>query len=293
MNLSKIALDGGTKPHFMRARRPQKSHPAVMEKGVPIRSLARGISVLQAVNRGGSLSMMEIARASNVPYPTACRIVQTLLFEGLIEQEPVRKRYRPTGLVQTLAHGFQGHAAVVQTARPHIVELTRRVMWPISLSTHVGSNMVIRDSTHSLTTLTFNDYYPGYSIPILECASGLVYLAHMPEEEREGVLASLKRLPDRVPVHTLRLIEEETLLEDVRRQGYATRGNNHFTRNPGKTSSIAVPIFEHGRVAATLTLAFFSSAVRMDDAIKQFVEPLRETGLAITAELAPQIAAAE
>lgn len=264
-----------------------------MEKGVPIRSLARGISVLQAVNRGGSLSMMEIARASNVPYPTACRIVQTLLFEGLIEQEPVRKRYRPTGLVQTLAHGFQGHAAVVQTARPHIVELTRRVMWPISLSTHVGSNMVIRDSTHSLTTLTFNDYYPGYSIPILECASGLVYLAHMPEEEREGVLASLKRLPDRVPVHTLRLIEEETLLEDVRRQGYATRGNNHFTRNPGKTSSIAVPIFEHGRVAATLTLAFFSSAVRMDDAIKQFVEPLRETGLAITAELAPQIAAAE
>lgn len=237
--------------------------------------------------------MMEIARASSVPYPTACRIVQTLLFEGLIEQEPVRKRYRPTGLVQTLAHGFQGHAGIVQTARPHIVELTRRVMWPISLSTHVGSNMVIRDSTHSLTTLTFNDYYPGYSLPILECASGLVYLAHMPEDERAGILASLKRLPDRIPVHTMRMIEEESLLEDIRRQGYATRGNNHFTRNPGKTSSIAVPIFEHGRVAGALTLAFFSSAIRMTDAVAQFVEPLRETGFMITTELAPNIAAAE
>jgi IclR family mhp operon transcriptional activator len=264
-----------------------------MEKGVPIRSLARGIAVLQAVNRGGSLSMMEIARASSVPYPTACRIVQTLLFEGLIEQEPVRKRYRPTGLVQTLAHGFQGHAGIVQAARPHIVELTRRVMWPISLSTHVGSNMVIRDSTHSLTTLTFNDYYPGYSIPILECASGLVYLAHMPEDERAGILASLKRLPDRIPIHTMRMIEEESLLDEVRRQGYATRGNNHFTRNPGKTSSIAVPIFEHGRVAGALTLAFFSSAIRMTDAVKQFAEPLRETGFAITTELVPQVAAAE
>lgn len=236
--------------------------------------------------------MMEIARASNVPYPTACRIVQTLLFEGLIEQEPVRKRYRPTGLVQTLAHGFQGHAEIVQTARPHIVELTRRVMWPISLSTHVGSNMVIRDSTHSLTTLTFNDYYPGYSIPILECASGLVYLAHMTDEERNGILQSLKRLPDRVPIHTMRLIEEESLLEDVRRLGYATRGNNHFTRNPGKTSSIAVPIFQHGRVAGALTLAFFSSAVRMDEAVRQFAGPLLETCLAITTEFTKGRAAA-
>ena len=80
-----------------------------MEKGVPIRSLSRGIAVLQAVNRGGTISMMEIARTSNVPYPTACRIVQTLMHEGLIEREPSRKHYRPTALVQTLAHGFQGH----------------------------------------------------------------------------------------------------------------------------------------------------------------------------------------
>ena len=50
-----------------------------MEKGVPIRSLSRGIAVLQAINRGGTISMMEIARTSNVPYPTACRLVQTLV----------------------------------------------------------------------------------------------------------------------------------------------------------------------------------------------------------------------
>lgn len=237
--------------------------------------------------------MMEIARASAVPYPTACRIVQTLLFEGLIEQEPVRKRYRPTGLVQTLAHGFQGHAEVVQTARPYIVELTRRLLWPISLATHVGPNMVIRDSTHALTTLTFSDYFPGFSIPILDCASGLAYLAYMPEDERASILASLKRLPDRVPTHTLRMIEEEKLLETIRHQGFATRGNNHFTRNPGKTSSIAVPIFENGHVAGAMTLAFFSSAMRMEQAIAQFADPLREAALSISAELGPEMQAAE
>ena len=61
-----------------------------MEKGVPIRSITRSIAALKAINRHGSLSMMEIAKASEVPYPTACRIVQTLLYEGLIEQEPAR-----------------------------------------------------------------------------------------------------------------------------------------------------------------------------------------------------------
>lgn len=237
--------------------------------------------------------MTEIARASGVPYPTAYRIVQTLLAEGFIEQEPVRKRYRPTELVQTLAQGFQGHAGIVHAARPHIVALTGKVLWPISVATHVGSNMVIRDSTHAMTTLTFNDYFPGYAIPILECASGLVYLAHMPPEERASILASLKRLPEHVPTHVIKMIEEDGLLDAIRRQGFAQRGNNQFTLNPGRTSSIAVPIFQHGRVAGTISLAFFSSSLRMEEAVAQFEQPLKEAALCISADLAPELVAAE
>lgn len=258
-----------------------------MEKGVPIRSLSRGISVLQAVNRGGSLSMMEIARTSEVPYPTACRIVQTLLFEGLVEREPARKRYRATALVQTLSHGFQGQGRLVQAARPHIIDLTRKVGWPISLATQVGHSMIIRDSTHALTTLTFNDYFPGYALPILESASGIVYLAHISPEERADLIAGLKLLPTKVSVHIINLIESETLIEEVRSQGYATRLHNQFTRNPGKTSSIAVPIFEGDHVAGALTLAFFSTAIRMKEAVDQFAGPLKNAAASIASDLQP------
>lgn len=256
-----------------------------MEKGVPIRSLSRGIAVLQAINRGGSLSMMQIARTSEVPYPTACRIVQTLVFEGLIEREPARKRYRPTALIQTLAYGFQGHAALVQAARAHIVELTRHVGWPISLSTHIGHSMVIRDSTHALTSLTFNHYYPGYTLPVLECAAGLVYLANLPAEEQSAILQSLKLMRNATATHIITLLEKEGMADEIRTQGYATRGHNKFTANPGKTSSIAVPIFEGGHVAGCLTLAFFSSSTKMGDAVRQFVEPLKASALAIEGEL--------
>lgn len=259
-----------------------------MEKGVPIRSLSRGIAVLQAVNRGGAISMMEIARTSQVPYPTACRIVQTLVHEGLIEREPSRKRYRPTALVQTLAHGFQGHARLVNTARPHIVSLTRQVGWPISLVTHVGHSMVIRDSTHALTTLTLSSYYPGYAMPMLETAAGIVYLSFLPAEERAGLLEAAKLLPDQVTLHVIELFEKGGLAEQILAQGYATRAHNTFTRNPGKTSSIAVPVMGEGHVAGSLSLAFFASALRMTEALDQLLIPLQNAAQAISAELKEQ-----
>jgi len=256
-----------------------------MEKGVPIRALSRGLAVLQAINRGASLSLMEIARSSEVPYPTACRIVQTLVFEGLIEREPDRKRYRPTALVQTLAHGFQGDAHLAKVARPHIVDLTRRLGWPISLTTNVGHSMVIRDSTHALTTLTFSNYHPGFTMPVLECAAGLAYLSHIEDEARANLLNALKLLPKRVNLHMIELFETGSLAEEIRRDGYATRGHNRFTRNPGKTSSIALPIPNGTGVAGTLTLAFFSTAMKMGEATERFVAPLAETAAAISADL--------
>ncbi|MFD2137741.1 helix-turn-helix domain-containing protein [Novosphingobium resinovorum] len=66
-----------------------------MERGVPIRAVCRAISILQEINQMGSLSMMQISKRGRIPYPTACRIVQTLMHEGLIEQEP---RASSTGL---------------------------------------------------------------------------------------------------------------------------------------------------------------------------------------------------
>lgn len=257
-----------------------------MEKGVPIRSLSRGIAVLQAINRGGAISMMEIARTSGVPYPTACRLVRTLVHEGLVEREPARKFYRPTALVQTLSHGFQGHARLVQVARPSIVTLTRDVGWPISLATHVGHSMVIRDSTHSLTSLTFNAYFPGYTMPILESAAGLVFLSFCPEEERLSLLEAMKLMPDQVTNHMIGLFENESLAADIVAQGHATRAYNAFTRNPGKTSSIAVPIFgEKDRVVGTLSLAFFAAAMKLEDAVEKYLAKMQATARAISVEM--------
>jgi IclR family mhp operon transcriptional activator len=261
-------------------------------RGIPIRAISRAISVLQAINQAGSLNMMDISNASQVPYPTACRIVQTLLHEGLIEREESRKHYRPTALVQTLSQGFLGHGELVHVSRPHMIALTRDIGWPVTLTTHVGSSMVLRDSTHSLTSLTFNEYHPGYAMPILDCAAGLVHLAFSPPEERDTILGNLLRLGDDEIRRMLELMREGELIEAVRVSGYAARGYNRFTLNPGKTSSIAVPILAGGEVLGCLTVAFFATALEIREGVRELLPRLKACARDIAAQMNPAQAGA-
>jgi len=255
-----------------------------MEKGVPIRSITRSISALKAINRHGSLSMMEIAKACEVPYPTACRIVQTLLYEGLIEQEPARKRYRPTALVQTLATGFQHDDELVRVARPHIVALTQRVGWPVSIAIRVGRDMMLRDSTHANSSLTFEHYYPGFTLPILDSASGKLSMAYALAEEREMLLRFMRVSQD-IDLNYLATAELSLDVQRIQHDGYAVQGRNHHNLTPGKTSSIAVPIFRNGHFEAAMTLVFFVAAMKLSTALENYLADLRATAAAISHDL--------
>jgi IclR family mhp operon transcriptional activator len=256
-----------------------------MEKGVPIRSISRSISVLQAINRAGDLSLMEIAKRAKVPYPTACRIVQTLIHENLIEREPNRKHYRPTALVQSLSSGFQVRSQLVAVARRHIVSLTKQHGWPVSLATRVGQSMVIRDSTHALTSQTFNNYYPGYTLPILECAAGKAYLAYASDDEREMIIQGIRNSDVKFDEMTMKLLESGALVADIRKAGYAVKGRNRHTETPGKTSSIARPIFGPQGVVGSIVLIFFSSAMKISDAVTKYDDDLRRTAEQISRDL--------
>lgn len=261
-----------------------------------VRSIGRGLAVLQAINRGGSLSMMQICRDARIPYPTACRIVSTLIEEGMIEREPARKRYRPTALVRTLAVGYQDEDELIHAARPHIVALTRAVGWPVSVCTRVGHAMMVRDSTHRLTSLTLNNYAPGYTLPLTECSTGKAWLAFADADERLAVLDTLARLDGPAERMASLLQRDPRPLLEIRARGYATQARNHYTATPGKTSSIAVPVMrptaDGARAEGAIALIFFASAMPMAKAEAQFVEPLRRAAEATAADLMAGLAPA-
>lgn len=246
-----------------------------MERGAPVRAVCRSIAALQAINRHGSLSLIEIATHIGLPYPTACRIVQTLIHEGLVECEPARKRYRAAPLVQSLSMAFQRDGDDHHITHPLLVALTQQLRWPVGLTTRAGTWMIVRDSTHSISSLTFHNYDAGYTFPVMESACGHAYLAHASAQERATVLSEVAVLDADSP--SLPLFAHSPWAENIRHAGYACQDRYPLSLSPGMTSSISVPVFDEGKVTSALTLTFFAASMAMADAVRRFVPSLKET----------------
>ncbi len=251
----------------------------------PIRSVSRALHVLQAINRHGALTMTQISKEVKLPYPTTCRVVLTLVSEGVIEREKSRKYYRPTALSQSLSCGYHQRSRLVAIARRHIEKLTEEVRWPISLASRVGPYMVIQDSTHALTTLTFSEYHPGYSLPILSCASGLAYLAYMEPEKRHEIIDQLEVPDEDNMIYRMISNNEDSFFAEIRKDHYATYIKNPHTKNPGKTSSIAMPLHRDKELVGTMALIFFSTSMRVAKAFDTFGDLLLETQANINKDL--------
>lgn len=257
-----------------------------MDRGIPVRAISRGFAILSHISRNGPVTMMDIATTADVPYPTAFRIVQTLLHEGLVEREPGRKRYRVTSLVQALATGFQDEDRLAEQARPHIEELCRKVGWPISIATRVGTRMMVRASTHQMTSLTFTNYYPGYTLPIAECATGKAYLAFCDEDERALIRDALETTDNESSHVGMSLMSDDAALQDIRKAGFAIQGRNLYNFEPGKTASIAIPLHDAGgRLIGAMGLIYFASAVKATEAADKFLAGMKACAQLISADV--------
>lgn len=251
-----------------------------MEKGVPIRAISRSIAVLQCINGRGSLTLTDIARLVALPYPTVFRIIQTLMHEGLVDCEPTRKHYRATCMVESLAAGYREEGCVVEAAQPHMIELTRQVGWPVTLSSAVGTSIIIRACTHNMSALTLSQYYRGDIFPLLGCAPGHVHLAYSDDATRDCLLQGLEK--QQGSSVALQLFRRGQLTQRIRDDGYAAVDRTQHTKDPGKTSSISVPLPCADGKLAHLTVNFFASAMPLKDAVARYLPDLRRTAEAVS-----------
>jgi IclR family mhp operon transcriptional activator len=145
----------------------------------------------------------------------------------------------------------------------------------MSITAACGPNMMLHDSTYSMTSRAFNNYYPGYTFPMLDCAAGQVHLAFVDDETRECLLSGMDANGRNKVV--LEMFRTGVLTRRIREAGFATNERSPSTLNPGKTSSIAFPILDRGYVAGVLTLSYFVSAMSMAEAEKRYLDDLRQS----------------
>ncbi|WP_158812149.1 helix-turn-helix domain-containing protein [Beijerinckia sp. L45] len=252
-----------------------------MEKDGSIRSISRGLTILKLINSNTMLTMADIARISAIPYPTACRIVETLIDEGMVQREAPRKVYRPTPLVKLLSSGYRRADQLADAAQRPIAELTRRILWPVSVCTRVGGDMMVQASSNRLSPKAVDYCSPGQITPILESSSGLVFLAFCEEDERNAVL----RLHDSLSTYSVSGQGFLKALSDIRERGFSFAERFKQGVSSSVLSSLSAPIMRDGYCEASATVTFFASALTMNDATGLLLEDLFQTAKLIEREL--------
>jgi IclR family transcriptional regulator, mhp operon transcriptional activator len=262
-----------------------------MESTRPIRALMRGLDALTVLNLHDGATVSEVAQEIRLPRTTVYRILETLCNAGFVFRDSTDDRYRLTIRVRGLSDGFEDEAWVTQIAKPHLDELGREFVWPLSVATLSGTVMILRETTDHGTPLAIERYSAGFRAPLLNTAAGRTYLAFCPAAQRETLLDLLARSnKEEDKLARGPRSEVQRMLADIKTQGYATATR---TRRLVEEVSMSVPVMLHDRVLAVLTVRFVSSAVPLKSAVERFLPKLRQCAAKISTLFSEQHAVAQ
>lgn len=249
-----------------------------------VRSLVRGLELIQALNRHerGRASLAQLAAATGLHRTTVRRLLETLIEEGFVRRSASDDRYVLTLKVRSLAEGFRDEARISAVAGPVLVHLLHQVRWPSDLCTPDGGTMLIRESTHRFSSLSFNPAMVGERLPMLLTAAGRAYFCYCEDAEREALLVLLRRDSAQAALaNDDKFIAN--LLEQTRARGYSSNEGDWSAER--KIGAIGVPVFEGGKVIASINVIYLSRAVTHAEAAARYLPALVDAARQLEAAL--------
>ena len=246
-----------------------------------IEAIARGLDVIRAFGPGQPvMSLAGVAGASDLPRPTARRILLTLEQLGYARQVgaggyELTPRVLDLGMSSVLSRGLW------EVARPHMEALVARTRESSSIAQLDGSDIVYvaRVAVPKIVTLAVTI---GTRFPAMQTSLGKVLLAALPLTEAEQVLAEPSRsgiTPRWQPDAT----ERAASLREVRARGWALTDEQLA---PG-IRSVAVPLRDgDGRVIAALNVNSHAAETSLEVLTGKHLPLLLQTAGAISADWA-------
>jgi IclR family mhp operon transcriptional activator len=252
-----------------------------------VRGLARGLEVLKALNamEDGRATSQQIADLTGLHRTTVRRLLETLMEEGFVRRSNSDDSFRLTLAVRALSEGFTDTERIATVAPPVMGQLLQRVAWPSDLTTPDGDAMIIRETTHRFSPLSFHRAMVGRRLPILLTAAGRAYFAMCPDEEREDILELLRSGAGGEEQQALAKNDAlvRSLIKRVRDDGFGSNHGDWVAQ--AKIGAVAVAIVSHERVLASLNVVFLSRAVSLADASRRFVPELQKAAAEMVAAL--------
>jgi IclR family mhp operon transcriptional activator len=236
-----------------------------------VRSIQRGLDVLSEVNRSGGIRASELAQRLSLARPTVYRLLETLEELGYVRRSGSDDRFRVTRKASSLGDGYDPGLVISEAAAPVIGELSRRLVWPVDLSTYENAAMVIQETTHAQSPLSIDRGMIGRRLPMLRTSAGRAYLAFCPGAEREIVVKHIARVDDPEDRPFLDREILARMLAETRARGFGLRADGEFN---ARTSSMAVPIAKSGYVLGCISIIWIRTALDVREAIDSFAGPM-------------------
>lgn len=241
----------------------------------PVQGLSRGLAILHAINRspGGWISIAELSEQTGLHRTTVRRMLETLQAEGYVRRSASDDSYRLNQKIRQLSDGFTDDEWISEVANPVLGELLQKLVWPSDLCTIDGDSMLVRETTHRFSPLSFHRAMIRQRLPLLFTAAGRAYLAFCGEQEKQQLLQLLVAGNDEQANFARNRVLVQGMLEKVRRQGYAT--NDGEWNNQLKIGAIAVPVHHKGQVLACINVVFLRKALSVDEAAERYLPDLK------------------
>ncbi len=237
----------------------------------PVQSFNRGLQILEYLNLHNGSNANAVSRGTGLTRGTTFRLLETLRQSNFVRRDSKSGQYWLERQVRALSDGYSDEQWVDEIARPKLQQVGEDLVWPLTLSTPSGIYMLIRLNTDFESPLSQNRFLTGHRVPLLDSASGLVFLSFCDDEQRQ-TLIEMAAQAGQFKSNSL-FSNEKALsirMDEVRAVGFAKRQE--------KTRSVlSVPIFSNKRVFACVAMRYFSSAVAEKDMQSKFLPALLDT----------------
>jgi len=246
-----------------------------------IEAIARGLDVIRVFKPGQPvMSLAAVAAASDLPRPTARRILLTLEQLGYVRQAEA-SGYELTPRVLDLGMSYVLSRGLWEVARPHMEALVAHTRESTSIAQLDGSDIVYvaRVAVPKIVALSVTI---GTRFPAMPTSLGKVLLAALPLAEAERVLAEPSRSGITPRWHP-DAAERAAALREVRARGFALTDE----QLAAGIRSVAVPLRDgDGRVIAAINVNSHAAETPLDVLIGQHLPLLIQAAAAISADWA-------
>ena len=249
-----------------------------------MRALSRGLQVLEFITRKRGATFTEVRIGTGLSKSVVHRILAELVDGGYVWRGVAEGKYYASGLFST--KGAQSHALMCAAHDP-LRKLVEQVQWPSDLFVRDGTEMVLIDTTQSMSPFVLRASKIGARAPILLSAVGHAALAEMPQDDRDKLYEELQRRGELK--RQLRLCNKppDEIIADVQKRGFALRKPYFGGDQPERPGFLAVaaPVVLRSNAIGAVRIWWRQSAEGASIQPNHFLDALRDATSAIAAGL--------